>query len=261
MNSIAVIECAGDAPAPAAPHRFTLPVARIGRQSRPRWAEATIPGVLERESVGSPQDWLAAAERLQGVRVGTEGHPPWHAVIQEHSTGTTLVFAVNHALTDWRTSLHVARCFLADADPGDLTPPCEELLPPSSFADPAAASLIDAWWTSRAGERWETLGIEKLIEAFPPPATTRFAMQCLTPEATEQLARRCADEGVPPNSALAVALRDVMHLNVVVQAIDMQRFIRPPPTPGPGLAIAHVFTPLAAGPFWEAARDHRAELF
>src|SRR5690348_1674766 len=155
MNSIAVIERAADAPAPALPHRFTVPVARIGKQSRPRWVEAMIPGVLERESVASPQDWLAAAERLQSVRVGTEGHPPWHAVIQDHPGGTTLVLAVNHALTDWRTALHVARSFLADADPGDLAPACEELLPPTSFADPAAASLIEAWWTSRAGERWE----------------------------------------------------------------------------------------------------------
>jgi hypothetical protein len=261
MNSIAVIERAADAPAPSAPRRFTLPVARIGRQSRPRWAEAAIPGVLERESVASPADWLAAAERLQGTRVGTEGHPPWRAVIQDHPDGATLVFAVNHALTDWRTSLHVARCFLADADPGDLAPACEELLPPTSFADPAAASLIEAWWTSRAGERWEALGIEKLIKAFPPPAVTRFAMQCLTPEATEQLVQRCEDEGVSLNSALAVALRDVMRLDVVVQAIDMNRFIRPPAAPGPGLAIAHVFTPLAAGLFWEAARDHRAALF
>lgn len=261
MNSIAVIQRAGDVPVPAPPHRFAVPVARIGRQSRPRWAEATLPGVIERESVASPQDWLAAAERLQDVRVGTEKHPPWHAIIQDHPGGTTLVFAVNHALTDWRTSLHVARCFLADADPGDLAPACEELLPPTSFADPAAAPLIEAWWTSRAGERWEALGIERLVEAFPPPAATRFAVQCLPPEATARLARRCEEEGVSPNGVLAIALRDVMGLDVVVQAVDMHRFIRPPPAPGPGLAIAHVFAPLAAGPFWEAAREHRAALF
>jgi hypothetical protein len=261
MNSIAVIEREVDAPAPADPCRFAVPIVRVGKQSRPRWIEATMPGVVERESVASPQDWLTAAERLQRVRVGTEGHPPWQAIILDHPGGTTLVFAVNHALTDWRTSLHVARCFLADTDPGDLAPACEELLPSTSFADPAAASLIEAWWTSRAGERWEELGIEKLIAAFPPPAATHFAVQCLTPEATAQFASRCEAEGVSPNGALAVALRDVMGLDIVVHAIDMHRFIRPPPAPGPGLAIAHVFAPLATGSFWEAARDHRAALF
>jgi hypothetical protein len=43
--------------------------------------------------------------------------------------------------------------------------------------------------------------------------------------------------------------------------VDMDRFIRPTPPPGPGLAVAHVFTPLSSGPFWDAARDNRADLF
>src|SRR6516225_73170 len=104
MNSIAVIELG----AGAAPLRFGVPVVCVGRQSRPRWGEGAARGIFERERVASAGEWLVAAERLQGVRVGTEGHPPWHAVIQEHPDGATLILAVNHALTDWRTSLHVA---------------------------------------------------------------------------------------------------------------------------------------------------------
>ncbi|MGH7031628.1 MAG: hypothetical protein ACREEZ_14525 [Stellaceae bacterium] len=264
MNSIAVIERAeGASPvAVAPPRRFALPVVCVGRQSRPRWGAATMPGMIERESMASEWDWLAAAERLQGVRVGSAGHPPWHAVIQQHTQGTTLVFAVNHALTDWRTCLHVARSFLADADPGDLAPACEELLPSNCFADPAAASLLDGWWTSRAGARWEALGLARLAQAFPPPAISRFAVEHLTLDVTARLARRCETEGVSLNSALAITLRDVMPpLDSVAHSVDMHRFIRPPPAPGPGLAVAHVFTPLAAGAFWEAARDNRAALF
>ncbi len=262
MNSIAVIERPERSEMLAAQHRFTVPVVCVGRQSRPRWGAATVPGVIEHKNVASEEDWLLAAERLQQVRVGTEGHPPWHAVIQQHPKGTTLILAVNHALTDWRTSLHVARSFLADADPGDLAPPCEELLPPNCFADPAAGSLLDGWWTSRAGARWEALGLARLAEAFPPPAITRFAMERLTLEATARLAQRCEAEGVSLNSALAIALRDAMPpLDSVAHSVDMHRFIRPPPAPGPGLAVAHAFTPLAKGAFWEAARDNRAALF
>jgi hypothetical protein len=261
MNSIGVIERAGGA-SPVSSDRFTLPVVRVGRQSRPRWGETAMPGVVERESVASGRDWLAAAERLQNIRIGTEGHPPWHAVIQDHPDGATLIFAVNHALTDWRTCVHVARCFLAGVEPGELAPACEELLPPSSFSDRAAATLLDGWWTSRAGARWEALGLTQLAAAFPPPAPTHFAAQCLTAEATARLTARCEAEGVSLNNALAIALRDAMApLASVAHSVDMHRFIRPPPEPGPGLAVAHVFTPLAAGEFWEAARDNRAALF
>lgn len=260
MNSIAVIERVG-ADLPAAPRRFALPVVRLGANARPRWGEAEGAGVYECESAASDQDWLAAAERLQGIRIGSEGHPPWHAVVQRHPGGTVLVLALSHALADWRRSLHLARRFLADDAPGDLAPACEELLPASLFGDPEAAALIDGWWTRAAGARWEALGLETLTRSLPPPAPTRFALARLSAEASARLGERCEAEGASLNAALAIALRDTMGLDAVAHSVDMERFIRPPPPPGPGLAVAHVFTRLGPGPFWEAARDNRAALF
>ncbi|MGE5272066.1 MAG: hypothetical protein ACM3JG_20605 [Thiohalocapsa sp.] len=267
MNSIVVIECAEDRPPPALPREFRLPVVRLGKQGRPRWWESDAPGVLAYEEVAGDMAWLDAAERLQQVRVGQEGQPPWHAVVQRHDAAMTLVLAVNHALSDWRSALHIASCLLADKDPGALLPACEEMLPATLFADPEAEALIDAWWSSRAGARWEALGLSALTAHLPPPAATRFAVQRLDAATTERLRERLASEGVSLNNALAVALRDVMmgrevmQLDAVAHAVDMQRFIRPPPAPGPGLAVAHVFTPLGDGEFWEAARDNRGALF
>jgi hypothetical protein len=63
------------------------------------------------------------------------------------------------------------------------------------------------------------------------------------------------------NSALAIAVRDVMGLSVVAYSVDMERFIRPAPPPGPGLAVSHIFTALPSGEFWEAARENRSLLF
>jgi hypothetical protein len=52
-----------------------------------------------------------------------------------------------------------------------------------------------------------------------------------------------------------------MGIEAVAHSVDMDRFVRPSPPPGPGLAVAHVFTTLGPGPFWESARDNRAALF
>lgn len=262
MNSMVVIETAGPLSPPSEPRRFRLPTARLGKQARPRWDEADAPGVLVHEDGAADTAWLAAAERLQHVRVGSDGHPPWQAIVQYRPDGaTTLVMAVNHALSDWRSALHIAHCLLADRDPGNIAPACEEMLPAELFADPAAEALIDAWWSGRAGARWEALGLAALTRDLPRPAATRFAAHRFTAAQTGRLQRRVAAEGVSLNGALAIALRDAMGLEAVAHAVDMQRFIRPPPAPGPGLAVAHVFTPLAAGEFWEAARDNRAALF
>ena len=261
MNSIVVVQGTAPRPHPEVPRRFTVPVVHLDAQSRPRWGEADRPGVLQREDVADDMAWLTAAQRLLDVRVGSAGHPPWHAVVQQYRGGTTLILAVNHALTDWRTSLHVAGAFLADEHPGPLAPPCEEMLPPTSFGGEDTDALLDGWWSRRAAARWQALGRDRLTAILPRPAPTRFALLRLTPDDTARLRSRCEAEGASLNGALAVALRDTTGIAAVAHSVDMDRFVRPPPPPGPGLAVAHVFTPLASGAFWDAARDNRADLF
>jgi hypothetical protein len=43
--------------------------------------------------------------------------------------------------------------------------------------------------------------------------------------------------------------------------VGLERFIRPPPPEGPGLAVSHVFTKLDRGEFWDSARESRDTLF
>ena len=260
MNSVVVIRRAGTVPI-AMPRTFAIPEVRPGAHGRPRWGESRMPGVLRHVTESSADDWLAVAQELLDVRVGTAGAPPWHAVVLRERESTTLVLAVNHALTDWRTSLVVGHAFLADVHPGDLAPPCEEMLPDGAYGDSDAAGLLDAWWSSRAGARWEALGPERLTAILPPPEPTRFAVRTLGREATGRVHAQCEEEGASLNSALAVALRDVMGLDSVAHAVGMDRFIRPAPPSGPGLAVSHVFTRLERGEFWEAARENRATLF
>lgn len=261
MNSIVVMQ--RDSPIDVAdvPRHFTVPVVHIDALSRPRWGAAERPGVLQREDVGDAQAWLGAAQRLLDVHVGNVGHPPWHAVVQHHPDGATLILAVNHALTDWRTSLHVAQAFLADRHPGALAPACEEMLPATSFGAPDADALLDAWWSNRAGARWQGLGLEGMTAILPRQGPTRFQVFRFPAADTERLLGRCEAEGASLNGALAIALRDAMRVEAVAHSVDMERFIRPPPPPGPGLAVAHVFTRLRPGAFWDAARDNRADLF
>lgn len=261
MNSIVVVQRTGAIDVPDSPRQFTVPVVHTDGQTRPRWGQADRPGILQREDTADATAWVSTAQRLLDVRVGSAGHPPWHAVVQQHPGGDTLVLAVNHALTDWRTSLHVARAFLADQHPGPLAPPCEEMLPTTSFGATDADSLLDAWWSSRAGARWQALGLEALTAILPRQASTRFNLLRLDQAETDRLFGRCEAEGVSLNGALAIALRDVMRIEAVAHSVDMKRFIRPPPAPGPGLAVAHVFTRLRPGAFWDAARDNRADLF
>lgn len=260
MNSVVVVQLAGQ-PEIVAPSRFAIPVVHLDAQQRPRWGQADRPGLLINEQVPDDMAWLGTAERLQRQRVGGAGQPPWRAVVQHAPDTATLVLAVNHALTDWRTGLHLARAFLADDHPGPLAPACEEMLPPSSFGAPDADALLDAWWSGRAGARWQALGRDGLTAILPQQAPTRFTLHRFQPEDTTRLQNRCEAEGVSLNGALAVALRDTMGIETVAHSVDMNRFIRPPPPRGPGLAVAHVFTPLEPGAFWEAARDNRAALF
>jgi hypothetical protein len=72
---------------------------------------------------------------------------------------------------------------------------------------------------------------------------------------------RCEDEGASLNAVLAVASRDVMGIDSVAHAVGLERFIRPAPPEGPGLAVSHVFTKLDRGEFWDSARESRDTLF
>jgi hypothetical protein len=261
MNSVIVVRTAAVSRSRGMPRHFAVPVVHTDAQLRPRWGEADRPGVLLHEDVEDDRAWLATAQRLLDVRVGSAGHPPWHAVLQHHRDGETLLLAVNHALTDWRTSLQVAHAFLADRHPGPLAPPCEEMLPPTLFGAADAAALIDGWWSGRAGARWQALGLDGLTGVLPRQVPTKFALLRLTQADTARLQGRCEAEGASLNSVLAIALRDTMRIDVVAHSVDLDRFIRPALPPGPGLAVTHVFTPLTPGPFWDAARDNRADLF
>ena len=261
MNSVAVVQRTGARPRRERPVRFSVPVVHLDGQTRPRWGEPDRPGSFVCEDVAKEEDWLPAAQRLLQVRVGNAGQPPWYAVEQSYPGGTTLLLAVNHALTDWRTSLHVANAFLEDEHPGALSPPCEEMLPSVLFRAADAEALLDSWWSSRAGARWHAIGLDGLTGILPSQGTTRFVLRRLSQEDTTKLQNRCAAEGATLNSALAVALRDTVPVTRVAHSVDMARFIQPPPATGPGLAVSHAFTPVPPGPFWDSARDNRAELF
>ena len=260
MNCVVVIRRAGTEEI-AMPQRFAIPVAECVGKARPRWVESRAPGVLERRREVAANDWVAVAQELLDIRVGTAGVPPWHAVELSGAAHVTLLLAVNHAVTDWRTALTVGHAFLEDRHPGAMTPPCEEMLPESFYGDPDAAALIDGWWSSRAAARWEAVGMDRLISILPPATPTRFALQKFSAEATERLRMRCEDEGTSLNGVLAVAMRDVMGIDSVAHAVGLERFIRPAPPEGPGLAVSHVFTRLERGEFWDAARQSRDTLF
>jgi hypothetical protein len=260
MNCVVVIRRAGTDEI-AMPQRFSLPIAECTGKARPRWVEGIAPGVLERRREAAANDWLTVAQELLDIRVGTVGVPPWHAVELRGAAHTTLLLAVNHAVTDWRTALTVGHAFLEDRHPGAMAPACEEMLPESFYGDPDAAALIDGWWSPRAAARWEAVGIERLISILPPATPTRFAVHRFDAEATGRLNLRCEDEGASLNAVLAVATRDVMGIDSVAHAVGLERFIRPAPPEGPGLAVSHVFTKLDRGEFWESARQSRDTLF
>jgi len=260
MNCIVVIRRAGTDEI-AIPQRFAIPVAECSGKGRPRWVQSTAPGVLERRREAGASDWLAVAQELLDVRVGTARVPPWHAVELRGAAHTTLLLAVNHAVTDWRTAVTVGHAFLEDRHPGAMAPACEEMLPDSFYGDPDAGALIDGWWSPRASARWEAVGIDRLISIMPPATPTRFAAHKFDAEATERLTMRCEDEGASLNAVLAVATRDVMGIDSVAHAVGLERFIRPAPPEGPGLAVSHVFTKLDRGEFWDSARQSRDTLF
>lgn len=260
MNCVVVVRRADTAEI-AMPRRFALPIAESAGKARPRWVESTAPGVLERRRETGASDWLAVAQELLDIRVGTVGVPPWHAVELSGTAHTTLLLAVNHAVTDWRTALTVGHAFLEDRHPGAMAPACEEMLPESFYGDRDAGALIDGWWSPRAAARWEAVGVERLISILPPATPTRFTAHKLDAEATARLTMRCEDEGASLNAVLAVATRDVLGIDNVAHAVGLERFIRPAPPDGPGLAVSHVFTKLDRGEFWDSARQSRDTLF
>jgi hypothetical protein len=193
--------------------------------------------------------------------VGTEGHPPWHGVVVREPETTTLVFAMHHSLTDYRTGLWAAHCFVKGVAPGPLAPACEDLLDPSAYASPDADELIEQWWLARAGARWHAVGIEKLARFLPAPCRTRLSAIRFGREESDAFNAACEREGVTLNGAVAVALRDAIGARRVGHSIDLSRFIKPPPGDGTGIAISHLSTEVGEGDFWSAARDVRAKLF
>lgn len=263
MNSVVVLRCRDALVASAlrAPSAFRLPRIIVDTHQRPRWGEDAAPGVVEEMTASGEDAWLPVAERLTGVRVGTAGHPGWHAVLLHHAQASDLVFAVHHALTDFRTGLWAAHCFLEGADPGPLAPACEDLLPPELFGAPDAESIVEQWWLARASARWEAAGLERLAANLPPPCGTRLELAGLDEAETLAFDLACKREGVTANGAVAVALRDEAGARVVAHSVDLSRFIRPEPDDGPGLAISHAFTPVPDGDFWETAREVRAALY
>lgn len=263
MNSVVVLRARQrlDAKRLAGPSAFRLPSIVCDAQGRPRWGGDAKAGTITEQAATSEDAWLAVAEALTAVRVGTDGHPGWHAVLLHHADTSDLVFAVHHALTDFRTGLWVAHCFLDGADPGPLAPACEDLLPLEQFGDPQAEALIGEWWLARAGARWAAAGLDRLSANLPSPCATRLDLAGLDEAETAAFDAACQREGATPNGVVAAALREVADARRVAHSVDLSRFIRPEPDEGPGLAISHVFTEVPDGEFWEAARAVRADVF
>lgn len=260
-NSVVVLQRAEGGFPLQPPPGFDLPVARLGRRARPRWTAATRPGVMARITLAAEADWVGVAEDLLDARIGTDDNPPWQAVVADHPGGQTLLLAVSHALTDYRTALAIGRAFAEGTPVGDLAPACEELLPGRVFADAEAGDLIEGWWSDRAGARWEALGLQRLTAILPPASRTQLTLHRYDEAQTARILERCDAEGASLNSALAIALRDAAGTDACAFSVDLSRFIRPALPPGPGMAISHVYADLAPGEFWESARDNRAVVF
>ncbi|CAN5316412.1 hypothetical protein BH11PSE11_BH11PSE11_34870 [soil metagenome] len=240
---------------------FALPSITLDANSRPRWTDPLGQGVVSEVLAEDEFTWLRIAEQLTDVRVGTEGHPPWHAVVIQHEQASTLVFAVHHALTDYRAALWVAHCFLQGVAPGPLTPAFEELLQPSAFGHPDAEELIRQWWLARAATRWNAIGVPRLAAFLPAPCKSRLSSIRFSAVETAAFQQRCEYEGVTLNGAVAIAMRDTLGMRRVAHSIDLSRFIKPALEDGPGIAISHLFTDIGDGDFWDAAREVRAKLF
>lgn len=262
MNGVAVVrsERRLDAAALAEPSGFTLPVATLGPHGRPRWEESSHPGVVAEVSSDAPAAWLPVADRLNGERVGTEGHPPWRAIVIQHARGSTLVLALLHALADARSGMWIARRLIERAHPGHVGPACEDMLPPAAFGRADAQELMEQWWLPRASARWEAIGVDRLAGYLASPAPSVLDRAFLGAEDTKALRARCRSEKVSLNAAVALALRDAVGVSAVRYAVDMCRFIAPHPDPAPGVILSHVDVDLPAGTFWDAARSVRAGL-
>lgn len=289
MNTVAVIQCHRrlDGAVLERDSDFALPVSIVGRQQRPRWSSAPDhrqPGVVVEISQpdSSPDGWLPVAARLLNEPTGVAGQPSFRAVILHHDgTGregagqdgakrpvqSTLLFAVNHALADWRSSLALADAFLAGRHPGDLEPPIEELLPEAAFASADAPGLIDGWYRTPLSARWEAIGLDRLAAVMPPAHAARLDWAGLSATETAALRQRCRAEGASTNSALAVAMAGSgSAVRSVALAVDLSRIVVPSMIadlpPSPGITVSHIYADVPqTGPqcsFWQAARQTRA---
>ena len=263
MNTVIVTRTAGRVdPAALTGGGFAVPVVTLDRHQRPRWAASDAAGSVEEVLAADEADWLGVAERLLDRRVGTDGHPPWHAAVLQHGDTSTVVLAVNHAVADYRTGQWLADRLLAGTHPGEIAPACEEVLPSRLYGGEESLDLVEEWWLARAGARWEAIGLDRLASVLPVPSRSGLDMVRLSADDTAALQARIEDEGASLNGAVAVALRDLAGTDRVAHAVDMSRFVRPPLPQAPGVAVSHVFASNPADEdFWEAARGVRGAIF
>lgn len=263
MNTVIVLRCHERIAADSlrCPGPFALPRIVQDANERPRWDSPCGDGLVSEES-GGPLAWLATAQRLGAQALGVPGAPVWHAVVLQEAHCSTLVFAVHHALADYRAGLWLAHCFLTGQAPGPLAPACEELLAPSAYGQADAEDLISQWWRASMGARWHALGVARLASLLPGPGQASLARRCLTADDTQALLARCRLEQTSLNGAVAVALRQARPgTTLVAHSVDMSGMIDPALENGPGLAVSHVLTGVDAGQFWPSARAVRAALF
>lgn len=238
---------------------FALPLIVPGPHGRPRLGSVSGEGAVEVFPGSHRGDWLPEAQRLLQVRLGTQGNPSYHAVLLEHAEGATLLLALSHVVFDYRSALTAADAFLEGRHPGMPMPACEELLSPRAYSAEDADELLDYWWRREAGIRWEEAGLARMTSALPPPTPTHLGSRKIPRAQAEELERRCRNEGVSLANALAIAVAHASGERAITYAIDMARFIEPPPS-GPGLAVSHLQAEVPQGAFWDAARSVRRQL-
>lgn len=249
MNVVAALEIDGTfMPSTInALHSGGLPVAICEEGERPFWSENLCHGRVE--TLSAPDDpfgWLPEAEALLQMRVGTQGHPAFHARILQGGTKSTILLALNHALADYRAALEIARCLLEgrtlDTGVGTL----EELLPEEAFSDPEAGDIIDSWWSQGAAMNWRAAGLDRLVGMFPKPGTTRLKHVAFNAMQSAELDILCQRTGASLNSLAAVAIRDAMGIDEISHAVDMTRALADA-RQLPSLAVSHVRTQVPVG--------------
>ena len=263
MNVIAIAPLGSHVPHEimSAARTVRLPSLVVGRQDRPRWTTAGADPLVEAMTVPDPHEaWIGHAERLLASRVGTEGHPSCRVLVLQGRSNATLLLAMHHALADYRSGLFMLRRLLAGRPAGRLAGPLEDALPESAFGRADAARRLDEWWSQRASLIWAQAGLQRLAANMPAAGSTRIRITWLSAEQTQAIDRQRRHLGMGMNAAIAVAIARAASLDSVSHAIDMTRYLPSWTTEGPGIAISHLYTPVGAGGFREAARAVQGSL-